>query len=473
MARITSLWALLGATALAVFLFYQVIAVLLLPLFLAVVLVLLLQPLYTRLLNTRLLASWRGRRYIAAGLMSVAVLLAVLVPAAMALAMVGHEALLLTDQLRDGQLRQKLDRARMQAGLDYPFAEEWRFLSESLDQLAADAARGALAEGHPQALVRIRNEFRSLAERLGEDSHGAPPAESTAVLDLLEVAAQSAPGTFAAQQALQRADTAFRRCRASALGGPWMLTLRELANPSPTELRRWSAQAAVMTSDWLAAIGGATGSVMTRLVMGVVVFVFAVFFWFAEGPQIIRSLMRLSPLEEKYVNELLREFEVLVRAVVAGSLISTMVQALLAGLGYWLAGLDSVFLLIAATALMGMVPFVGATLIWVPAGLWLILGEGRFTAGIFLLCWGTFVVSTIDNLIRPWVLLEQASLHPLAALIGVLGGVQGLGPAGVFVGPLVVAFVQTLLMLLHRELDEVDGDSSPGTEKPCKSVPHH
>jgi predicted PurR-regulated permease PerM len=228
-----------------------------------------------------------------------------------------------------------------------------------------------------------------------------------------------------------------------------------------------------MTSDWLAAIGGATGSVMTRLVMGVVVFVFAVFFWFAEGPQIIRSLMRLSPLEEKYVNELLREFEVLVRAVVAGSLISTMVQALLAGLGYWMAGLDSVFLLIAATALMGMVPFVGATLIWVPAGLWLLLGEGRFTAGIFLLCWGTFVVSTIDNLIRPWVLLEQASLHPLAALIGVLGGVQGLGPAGVFVGPLVVAFVQTLLMLLHRELAEVDGDSSPGTENQCKSVPHH
>ena len=113
MARITSLWALLGATALAVFLFYQVIAVLLLPLFLAVVLVLLLQPFYTRLLNTRLLASWRGRRYIAAGLMSVAVLLAVLVPAAIAFAMVGHEALWLTDQLRDGQLRQKLDRARM------------------------------------------------------------------------------------------------------------------------------------------------------------------------------------------------------------------------------------------------------------------------------------------------------------------------------------------------------------------------
>ncbi|MFM7056232.1 MAG: AI-2E family transporter [Planctomycetota bacterium] len=456
MARITSLWALLGTTAVAVFLFYRVIAVLLLPLFLAVVLVLLLQPLYGRLLR-----SCGGRRYLAAALMTLAVLLAVLVPAAVALAMAGHEAVLVADQLRDGQLRQKLDRARLQAGLDYPFAEEWRFLSESLDLLSADAARGALAEGHPQALARVRDEFRLLAERIIEHQTADHQAVRTERADwaeveqLLEVAAQAAPGTFAAQRALSDADAAFRRCRAAALGGPWMLTLRELANPSPAELRRWSAQAAVMTSDWLTAIGGATGAVMTRLVMGVVIFVFAVFFWFAEGPQIIRSLMLLSPLEEKYVTELLREFEVLVRAVVAGSLISAVVQALLAGLGYWLAGLDSVFLLIAATALMGMVPFVGATLVWIPAGLWMILGEGRFGAGLFLLCWGTLVVSTIDNLIRPWVLLEQASLHPLAALIGVLGGVQGLGPAGVFVGPLVVAFVQTLLMLLHRELAEV------------------
>lgn len=453
MARITSLWALLGATAFAVFMFYQVIAVLLLPLFLAVVLVLLLQPLYTRLR-----AAFRNRRYAAAAAMTLAVLLAVLIPAGIALAMAGHEALLLADQLRDGQLRQKLDRARLQAGLDYPFAEEWRFLAESLDLLAADAARGALATGDPQALVRVRDEFRSLTTRLREQTAAGPPAESAAVEQLLEAAAQAAPGTLAAQQALRQADAAFRRCRAAALGGPWMLTLRELANPSAAELRRWSAQAAVMTSDWLAAIGGATGSVMTRLLMGLLVFVFAVFFWFAEGPQIIRSLMQLSPLEEKYVAELLREFEVLVRAVVAGSLISAVVQALLAGIGYWLAGMESVFLLVAATALMGMVPFVGASLVWVPAGVWLMAGEGRFTAGLFLLCWGAFVVSTIDNLIRPWVLLEKASLHPLAALIGVLGGAQALGPAGVFVGPLVVAFVQTLLLLLHRELADVDGE---------------
>lgn len=62
------------------------------------------------------------------------------------------------------------------------------------------------------------------------------------------------------------------------------------------------------------------------------------------------------------------------------------------------------------------------------------------------------MISTIDNVIKPWVLHDRSAMHPLAALIGVLGGVQALGPLGVFVGPMVIAFLQTLLGLLHREI---------------------
>ncbi len=454
MARMTSLWALLGATAVFAFLFYQVIAVFLLPLFLAVVVVLLLQPVYTRLVGI-----CRGRRYAASGLLTIAVLLAVLLPAALAILMAGHETMLVADQFRDGQLRAKLDRARRGAGLDYPYAEDWRFLTTSFDLLSAEADRGAFAEGDRNAVLFILAEFQLLRTRLSEGPLTEPLPESAVLEESLQLAANVRPGTRAFQQAVQDARSEFNRFRAGVLGGPWLQMLREFANPSPAEIRRWSAQAALISSDWITAIGGATGTVVTRLLFSVLVFVLAVFFWFAEGPQLIRSLILLSPLEEKYVTQLLLEFEVLVRAVVAGSLISAFVQSLLAGIGYWLSGMESVFLLIAATGLMGMVPFVGASLVWLPAGLWLILGEGRFGAGIFLLGWGALVVSTIDNLIRPWVLLEKASLHPLAALIGVLGGAQALGPIGVFVGPLVVAFVQTLLLLLHRELADFEGNA--------------
>ncbi len=92
----------------------------------------------------------------------------------------------------------------------------------------------------------------------------------------------------------------------------------------------------------------------------------------------------------------------------------------------------------------------------------LAFGEGNMTAGISLAVFGILIVSTIDNVIRPWIIVERASLHPLAGLLGVLGGVQTLGPVGVFIGPIVVAFLQTLLMLLHREFAVGDEKAASG-----------
>jgi len=71
-------------------------------------------------------------------------------------------------------------------------------------------------------------------------------------------------------------------------------------------------------------------------------------------------------------------------------------------------------------------------------------------AGLAL--WGAGVVSTIDNVIKPIVLHGQSKLHPLLALLSVLGGVGALGPIGIFVGPIAVAFLQAALTMLQMEL---------------------
>jgi predicted PurR-regulated permease PerM len=69
-------------------------------------------------------------------------------------------------------------------------------------------------------------------------------------------------------------------------------------------------------------------------------------------------------------------------------------------------------------------------------------------------------VSTVDNIIKPIVLHGQSKLHPLLALLSVLGGVGALGPIGIFVGPIAVAFLQAALTMLQTELDSM-GQGSP------------
>lgn len=244
------------------------------------------------------------------------------------------------------------------------------------------------------------------------------------------------------------------------LGGVWRVPLKEMANPTSADVQRISGQFLAITPGGIASLGGATSVALAKLTFGLLIFVMALFFWFADGPEIVKAIMVLSPLEDKYEQQLLTEFQMLVRAVVAGSIASATTQAVLSGVGFWFAGMQSIFLLMALTALLAMVPFVGASLVWIPASLWLAFGEGNMTAGVALAVYGTLIVSTVDNVIRPWIIMERASLHPLAGLLGVLGGVQTLGPFGVFIGPIVVAFLQTMLTLLHREFS---GDETEGT----------
>ena len=211
----------------------------------------------------------------------------------------------------------------------------------------------------------------------------------------------------------------------------------------------------IFFKQWLSITGQAT-SIATQLLIGLAIMVLGMFYFLKDGPGMIRDFMRLSPLDDKYEQELLSEFDSVSRAVVLATLLSAFAQGLLAGLGYWVAGFESVFLLTMLTMVIAMVPVVGAAAVWVPASLWLVVVEGRPVAGTVLAIYGATVVSMIDNLIKPFVLHGQSNLHPLLALLSVLGGVQALGPIGIIVGPMVVSFLQALLNMLHIELQEID-----------------
>jgi predicted PurR-regulated permease PerM len=167
----------------------------------------------------------------------------------------------------------------------------------------------------------------------------------------------------------------------------------------------------------------------------------------------IRGMMRLSPLDDRHEEKLVGEFTRMSRAVVLATLLSGIAQGALAGIGYFFAGLNSVFLLTLATMFLALIPFVGAASVWIPCCLWLFFYEQRPVAAVALALWGGIAVSFVDNLVKPYVLGGQANLHPLLALISVIGGVQALGPIGIFIGPMSAAFLQALLNILRSELD--------------------
>lgn len=232
------------------------------------------------------------------------------------------------------------------------------------------------------------------------------------------------------------------------------------------------------------ALGGVR--VVASTLFSVAIMILALYYFFADGPNMVTALMKLSPMDDAYEQELLDKFSSVSRSVVVAVLLSAVAQGILAGLGYFFAGVHNVFICTVLTTVFAMVPFVGATIVWIPICLVLyfytgeVLGtevvdgvtiekfeypEGRPTAAILLAIYCTTVVSMVDNLIKPLVLHGQANLHPLLALLSVIGGIQALGPIGILVGPMLVAFLQALLNMLNKEL-KLLGQESDRTGKP-------
>ena len=134
-----------------------------------------------------------------------------------------------------------------------------------------------------------------------------------------------------------------------------------------------------------------------------------------------------------------------VRGVVYGIIGTAVAQGILAGLGFGLAGVPAAALLGVLTFFLSAVP-IGPPMVWVPATVWL-FSEGKTGWAVFMLVWGIFVVSGIDNIIKPYLISHGSKIPFVIVFMGVIGGALAFGLVGVFLGP-------TLLAVTYRVIEE-------------------
>jgi predicted PurR-regulated permease PerM len=140
-----------------------------------------------------------------------------------------------------------------------------------------------------------------------------------------------------------------------------------------------------------------------------------------------------------------------VRGVMYGLLGTALAQAGVAAVGFLIAGVPAVALMSVATFLFSLVP-VGPPLIWGGAAIWL-FNEGRTGWGIFMLVWGMFLISGVDNVVKPMLISRGSSLPFILVLLGVMGGVLAFGFVGLFIGPTLLAVGLGLLQNWTRGAD--------------------
>lgn len=178
------------------------------------------------------------------------------------------------------------------------------------------------------------------------------------------------------------------------------------------------------------------------------------FFFFRDGHKLMAQIRRaLRNIIGDRIDGYIDSVGATTQAVVYGIGLTALAQALLAGLGYVVAGATNPLLLTLITFVAALIPF-GTPFAWGSVAVWL-LSKGMVTEGIGLLLWGVCVISWVDNLIRPMVISGATKIPFIIIFIGVLGGLTAFGFIGLFLGPVVLAIA---LAVWREWLSEHKGD---------------
>jgi predicted PurR-regulated permease PerM len=173
-----------------------------------------------------------------------------------------------------------------------------------------------------------------------------------------------------------------------------------------------------------------------------------------RGPSLTALLRRRAPMAPQHFDRLAEEFMAVGRTLLFSQLLTALAQGILSGILYQLLGIGNAVFFAALTALATLVPIGGTALVWVPLSIALAVQRHYRAAVILLLC-GVFVISTLDNVLRPLFgrVGGGRTLGPSLLLLGMLGGVAVFGAWGLLLGPLVLALCNTAWALYGDELD--------------------
>jgi predicted PurR-regulated permease PerM len=184
-----------------------------------------------------------------------------------------------------------------------------------------------------------------------------------------------------------------------------------------------------------------------------IVAVFVLFFLYRDEGHLLASVRRMSPLTESETDRLLKRLADTVHATIFGTVVVAIIQGILGGLIFWWLGLPAPVLWGTVMALLAMIPYLGAFVVWSPAAIYL-FANGDWGKALLLVGWGTVVVGLIDNLIYPILVGSRLRQHTVITFLAIVGGIALFGASGIVLGPVIASLTFFLLEVWRQSTSE-------------------
>ncbi|HRI68010.1 MAG TPA: AI-2E family transporter [Polyangium sp.] len=210
------------------------------------------------------------------------------------------------------------------------------------------------------------------------------------------------------------------------------------------------------------AVSGIAAAVPS-IVLTVFLFAVALYYFLRDGEELVDWLYNQSPFPDDQTTDLFSSVRETVDGAILGIIATALVQGGLTFTALAIFDIPNAFLLAILAMVLSVIPLVGTTPVTVGSAIYLFV-IGRFGAGVGMII-ALVIIGLSDNVVRPWVQSSQSNMHPLVVLLGIFGGLELFGAAGVFLGPVVAAMavwsVETYVKYNAPDLAELRASQSP------------
>jgi predicted PurR-regulated permease PerM len=175
------------------------------------------------------------------------------------------------------------------------------------------------------------------------------------------------------------------------------------------------------------------------------------FFLLRDGPRLGDEMRSISPLTMEQEDAVYSHLARTIKGVLYSMVLVPLLQGLLAMIGFSVFGLPAPLFWGVILILAAVIPGVGSPLVWAPAAIYLFV-TGAAWQGIGLALYGTLIISTADNVLKPLLLQGTARIHALLAFLSILGGLMSFGVLGFLIGPVILSILLSAFRIYRFEI---------------------
>lgn len=238
----------------------------------------------------------------------------------------------------------------------------------------------------------------------------------------------------------------------------WTPGLMDWAERMGIDIAQWPqkvSEIAVKASQYVGSLALTAGQNVANFVIKFLIMLYLLFFILRDGDEMMEKIIAALPFGDERERELFGKFAEVSRATLKGTLVIGIIQGTLGGLMFGILGIEGAIFWGVVMVFLSILPLVGASLVWIPAAIFLVVG-GAYWKALAMALFGGVVIGLLDNVLRPILIGRDTKMPDYLILLSTLGGLSIFGISGFVIGPIIAALFLSVWAMFEKEHRDLD-----------------